>query len=286
MVPSMHRFDLSKVEPRVRFPKDGYTPPKSRCPLRSVSLSPEPRLMYMSPANIVAKVLLNPLYEPDPKDKEETQGVRYILPPEFRSEQQAISLMIELQEDNYRLKLKFAEAATTIDWLRQKVEASERSLQTEQQMEKMLQRLDILERCYMFAKEEHKRLQREGAHLGNFDPERELESLIFQCDQQMDELKEQVQQKQLYNVATPTHHDPPTHQDPPPPPLQTPPTPSHAAVQVPEHKSPLSSTSSSVRRFSDLIDALRSQAQMFLQNVEACGRSLQTEKQMELVFGE
>ncbi|XP_072309346.1 uncharacterized protein akna [Eucyclogobius newberryi] len=333
MVPSMHRFDLSKVEPRVRFPKDGYTPPKSRCPLRSVSLSPEPRLMYMSPADIVTTVLLNPLDGSDPEGEEETPAALSILPPEFRSRQQAISLMNELQEDNYRLKLKCAEAATTIDRLRleakvnlysdppepglplhcgvrtqasrpvtldiphpqraefspssssqsraqhqqhksplsstsssvrrfsdlidalrsqaqmflQNVEACGRSLQTEKQMEKMLQRLDILERCYMFAKEEHKRLQREGAHLGNFDPERELESLIFQCDQQMDELKEQVQQKQLYNVATPTHHDPPTHHYPPPPPLQTPPTPSHAAVQVPEHSCSASSSSSSVR---------------------------------------
>ncbi|KAK7896665.1 hypothetical protein WMY93_021990 [Mugilogobius chulae] len=97
-IPNTLRPDLSKVEPRVRFPKDGYTPPKSRRPLRSGSLSPEPRLVYMSPADIVTTVLFGASEEPQPEEEEElTPDVLSILPPDFRTRQQAIALMNELQ---------------------------------------------------------------------------------------------------------------------------------------------------------------------------------------------
>ncbi|MEQ2190694.1 hypothetical protein XENOCAPTIV_006025, partial [Xenoophorus captivus] len=51
--------------------------------------------------------------------------------------------------------------------------------------------LDSLERGFLLARDEHKLLQQTGVQTCHFDPERELEGLIFQCGLQMDELKEQ-----------------------------------------------------------------------------------------------
>lgn len=51
--------DFTKVEPRVRFPKQGYHPPRSRRPCERKSLSPEPILVFKSPTGIVKDVVLN-----------------------------------------------------------------------------------------------------------------------------------------------------------------------------------------------------------------------------------
>ncbi|XP_055081555.1 uncharacterized protein akna [Periophthalmus magnuspinnatus] len=373
-VPMALRPDLSKVEPRVHFPKDSYTPPQSRHPKRSDCQSPERPLVYMSPADIVTEVLFSPADDgADPEEEEHTLEALSIFPPDFRSKQQAIALVNELQEENSRLKLKCAEAANTIDRLRlegkvnlysdppkpglplhsglrtqasrpmtleipcpqraevspscpcpspqtgarhtqhrspvsststsegsgsdifdtlyqqahgflQDVEAFEGSLQrtegqTKQQMQvvhELLQRLESLEKSYLSAKKEHKQLQRQGVQTGSFDPHRELESLIFQCGLQMDEVKERVLQ-QSNRLAPPICQAPPTHQTTPPQPLQTPPLPIHAAVEVPQYSSSPSSTCSSVRRC-NAAERLYQQTEAFLDQVKACEENLRAGK--------
>ncbi|CAJ1070812.1 AT-hook-containing transcription factor isoform X1 [Xyrichtys novacula] len=283
--------DFSKVEPRVRFPKGGYTPPKSRRSFRRDSLSPESTFVFKSPA---AEVSLNTMdgSVPPVSCEPTSSALISIVPQESRRKQQATPLIQQLQEDYNRLLIKYAEAENTIDRLRleakvnlysdppkpgllmqsglnkeaskvmtldfpqaQRAEVNtaplhqnERSRHQESssacpstrspgpqigeqlaqtlysQTEKFLQQLQTVEdllrrriltpvqqmRCvsqlaegfnslgkgYLLARDEHKLLQQQGADLGHFDPERELEGLIFQCGQHLEELKEQVEQIQ------------------------------------------------------------------------------------------
>ncbi|KAJ8379689.1 hypothetical protein SKAU_G00004670 [Synaphobranchus kaupii] len=115
--------DFSKVEPRVRFPKGGYKPPKSKgCP-RKKSLASEKPLVFKSPADIVREVLMSstdaPLLSPRPLTPAgPPRPLNATVPQEFRSPQQASSLVHQLQEDYNRLLTKYAEAENTIDRLR------------------------------------------------------------------------------------------------------------------------------------------------------------------------
>ncbi len=92
--------DFSKVEPKVRFPKGGYKPPKSRRSAKRGSLSPEPPVVFKSPADIVKEVLLNITdRSPAPSDSNEPPGSApdFIVPQEFRSHQHATTLIEQLQ---------------------------------------------------------------------------------------------------------------------------------------------------------------------------------------------
>uniref|UniRef100_A0AAV2J3C7 PDZ domain-containing protein n=1 Tax=Knipowitschia caucasica TaxID=637954 RepID=A0AAV2J3C7_KNICA len=334
-VPCARRLDLSKVEPRVRFPKDGYSPPKSCHSLREGPVSPQPRLVHMSPADILTEVLFSS-EAPDPDD-ELIQAALHMLPPEFRSKEQAISLMNELQEDNYRLKLQCAERANIIERLRLEakvnlysdppkpglplhsglhaqasrpmtleiphpqrahlspasppqtgaqhplhdiinklctqaqgflcnVEGFEQSRlsaqppeqQVEQVFDDFLQKLDTLENEYMSAKKEHMRQQRLGAPAESFDPQRELENLIFQCGLHMDKLKEQIQQRRSQTEAL--------HQPIP------------AAKELPLNSVSPSDWSASVRHDSSFTDGLyqKEQAQESQQRCSAASASPST----------
>ncbi|XP_034752772.1 microtubule organization protein AKNA isoform X2 [Etheostoma cragini] len=326
--------DFSQVEPRVRFPKSGYTPPKSKQPFKRESLSPEPPFLFKSPADIVKEVLLNTTDgSPASSDsyKPPTGAPNSTVPKEFRGRQQATTLLDQLQEDYNRLLTKFAEAENTIDRLR--LEAKDRPIENPQprhrhcqhitgravnlysdppkpgylvqsgpnqnslkfttlefpqaqragnnsaplhlnghsthqrsplvcpstrspdhqvgqqlanilynQADKFLhqlqtfedllkgkklkpfeqmtglsqlaQGLNSLERGYLLARDEHKLLLHRGEELAHFDPERELEGLIFQCGLCMEDLKEQVEQMQQ---EQPTCETPPS-----PPPYLTP----------------------------------------------------------------
>ncbi|XP_013880278.1 AT-hook-containing transcription factor [Austrofundulus limnaeus] len=51
--------------------------------------------------------------------------------------------------------------------------------------------LNSLERSYLLTRDEHRLLQQRGLEACPFDPERELEGLIFQCGLHVEELKEQ-----------------------------------------------------------------------------------------------
>ncbi|XP_024155591.1 microtubule organization protein AKNA isoform X1 [Oryzias melastigma] len=110
--------DLSKVEPRVCFPKGVYKPPRSRKAWRT-SASPEPPLMFKSPAEIVKEVLLNSPAGPwTPQEGNISGTVTSTVPPEFRCRRQASALLEQLQEEHDRLLTRYAEAENTIDRLR------------------------------------------------------------------------------------------------------------------------------------------------------------------------
>lgn len=97
---SYHTPDFSKVEPKVRFPKAGYKPPKSRRSFKRDSLSPEPPLVFKSPADIVKEVLLNiPDGSPAPQDSHTLQASApdFTVPQEFRSPRHATALLEQLQ---------------------------------------------------------------------------------------------------------------------------------------------------------------------------------------------
>ncbi|KAL7975816.1 hypothetical protein Chor_004549 [Crotalus horridus] len=108
--------DLSKVEPRVRFPKDresyhppqGKTSPASRKEVRKL-------VIFKSPAEIVREVLLSST-EGSPQ-KCPTPAVS-VIPEELKSPRQATELVHQLQEDYHKLLTKYAEAENTIDRLR------------------------------------------------------------------------------------------------------------------------------------------------------------------------
>ncbi|XP_075936056.1 microtubule organization protein AKNA [Anarhichas minor] len=303
--------DFSKVEPKVHFPKDGYNPPKSRPSSKRKSSSPEPPFMFKSPADIAKEVLLNTTAgSPASSDsyKPPTSAPNSPVPQEFRSRQQATTLLDQLEEDYNRLLTKYAEAENTIDRLRlaakvnlysdppkpghlvlsgpnrdsskfmmldfpaaQRAEFNSASLhqnghsnhqrsssscpstrspdpQVGQQLarilcnqaDKFLQQLqtfedllkklgafdqmkglsqlaeglDSLERGYLLARDEHNVLQQHGAQISHFDPERELEGLIFQCGLRMDELKEQVEQMQQEQPTCVAPPSPPPHPSP------------------------------------------------------------------------
>ncbi|XP_039362566.1 microtubule organization protein AKNA isoform X2 [Mauremys reevesii] len=114
--------DLSKVEPRVKFPKDdqSYRPPRGRTlPMRARgSASP---VVFKSPAEIVREVLLSSA-EGSPQ-KCPTPSTTMV-PEEFKSPQQATELVKQLQEDYHRLLTKYAEAENTIDRLRLRAKVS------------------------------------------------------------------------------------------------------------------------------------------------------------------
>ncbi|KAL8174429.1 UNVERIFIED_CONTAM: hypothetical protein K2H54_044546, partial [Gekko kuhli] len=108
--------DLSKVEPRVRFPKDPqtYHPPRGKSPPARAKSSGKP-MIFKSPAEIVREVLLSsgegsPQKFPTPTDS--------VIPEEFKSPRQATELVQQLQEDYHKLLTKYAEAENTIDQLR------------------------------------------------------------------------------------------------------------------------------------------------------------------------
>ncbi|XP_060697008.1 microtubule organization protein AKNA [Hemiscyllium ocellatum] len=107
--------DFSKVEPRVKFPKDMqvYQKPRSKNVNMQCKRS-DPQFLLHSPAEIVRQVLQSSnecsLITPTPS------GVKVL--GEFKSSQQATEMVYQLQEDYRRLLTKYAEAENTIDRLR------------------------------------------------------------------------------------------------------------------------------------------------------------------------
>ncbi|XP_067825716.1 microtubule organization protein AKNA [Heptranchias perlo] len=107
--------DFSKVEPRVKFPKDeqAYQKPRSKISAMRNNRN-DPQILLCSPAEIVHQVLqssneCSPI-TPTPS------GVKVV--EEFKSPQQATEMVYQLQEDYRRLLTKYAEAENTIDRLR------------------------------------------------------------------------------------------------------------------------------------------------------------------------
>lgn len=94
--------DFSRVEPRVRFPKSGYKPPKSRGSSKT-SVSAEPPLVFKSPADIVREVLLSSIDDsPQPFDSiTPASAPNSTVPEEFRCPQQATTLIEQLQVHLY-----------------------------------------------------------------------------------------------------------------------------------------------------------------------------------------
>ncbi|XP_051536384.1 microtubule organization protein AKNA-like [Myxocyprinus asiaticus] len=112
--------DFSKVEPRVRFPKGGYKPPKSRSADHGKTLHPDLPVIFKSPAEIVREVLLSStdVSPGSPSSSGSHKLPKSTFPEEFRCPQQASTLVQQLQEDYNRLLTKYAEAENTIDRLR------------------------------------------------------------------------------------------------------------------------------------------------------------------------
>lgn len=92
--PSRQTPDFSKVEPRVCFPRSGYTPPRSKQPLTRTT--PEPPMAFKSPADIVNEVLFNTDRSSTPSGSP-THAANFTVPPEFRCRQQASTLIQQLQ---------------------------------------------------------------------------------------------------------------------------------------------------------------------------------------------
>nr|XP_034968735.1 microtubule organization protein AKNA isoform X2 [Zootoca vivipara] len=108
--------DLSKVEPRVKFPKNqqSYHPPRGRTPPARTKESEKP-VVFKSPAEIVREVLLSSGEGSVQKCQAPTISV---IPEELKSPRQATVLVHQLQEDYHKLLTKYAEAENTIDRLR------------------------------------------------------------------------------------------------------------------------------------------------------------------------
>ncbi|XP_060930110.1 microtubule organization protein AKNA-like [Limanda limanda] len=127
-------------------------------------------------------------------------------PGPFVGEQ--LAKILHIQTDKFLQQLQIYE-----DLLKRK------QLKPSEQIEGLSQlneRLNSLERGFLFAREEHKLLQQRGEDFGHFDQEQELGGLIFQCGMRIDELKEQVEGKR---------QGPPTCEAPPSgPPHLTPPS--------------------------------------------------------------
>ncbi|XP_034459071.1 microtubule organization protein AKNA-like [Hippoglossus hippoglossus] len=111
--------DFSNVKPKVRLPKGDYKPPVSRGSSRRESLSFD--TTYMSPADIVREVLLNTTDGSSDPSAPNSNG-----PQDFRSRQEAITLVEQLQEDHNRLLVEHAEANNTIDVLHLKAQMQSR----------------------------------------------------------------------------------------------------------------------------------------------------------------
>ncbi|XP_032089110.1 microtubule organization protein AKNA [Thamnophis elegans] len=105
--------DLSKVEPRVKFPQS-YQPPQGKS---SPAFRKEVRkpVIFKSPAEIVREVLMSS-GEGSPH-KCPTPAIS-VIPEELKSPRQATELVHQLQEDYHKLLTKYAEAENTIDRLR------------------------------------------------------------------------------------------------------------------------------------------------------------------------
>lgn len=289
---SYRKPDFSKVEPRVRFPKSGYKPPKSRLSVGSEFQSPGPPVLFKSPADIVKEVLMDTADGP-PAPSASVPSLT--VPEDFRSWQQATTLLEQLQEDYNRLLTKYAEAENTIDRLRLEAKVNlysdpprpshslqsatrhdalkfmtldlsqahkaeiksssplnghscHQSLQVGEQLDKVLlsqannflqqlqnygdnlkraklkpfeqikglsqlaEGLDSLERGYLLARDEHRRLQQQqGTRISKFDPERELEGLIYQCGLYVEELKDVVEEMQQEQPVCEAPPSPPPH---------------------------------------------------------------------------
>ncbi|XP_034280509.1 microtubule organization protein AKNA isoform X1 [Pantherophis guttatus] len=108
--------DLSKVEPRVKFPKDpqSYQPPQGKSSPASWKEVRKP-VIFKSPAEIVREVLLSSGEGSPQKCPTPTISV---IPEELKSPRQATELVHQLQEDYHKLLTKYAEAENTIDRLR------------------------------------------------------------------------------------------------------------------------------------------------------------------------
>ncbi|CAI5794372.1 Hypothetical predicted protein [Podarcis lilfordi] len=108
--------DLSKVEPRVKFPKNAqsYHPPRGKTPPARTNESGKP-VVFKSPAEIVREVLLSSGEGSVQKCQDPTISV---IPEELKSPRQATVLVHQLQEDYHKLLTKYAEAENTIDRLR------------------------------------------------------------------------------------------------------------------------------------------------------------------------
>ncbi|XP_065100185.1 microtubule organization protein AKNA isoform X2 [Paramisgurnus dabryanus] len=109
--------DFSKVEPKVRFPKGGYKPPKSRAVAYGKTSHTDLPIVFKSPAEIVREVLLSSTDE-SPESPTSSKHLNRTVPEEFRCPQQASTLVQQLQEDYNRLLTKYADAENTIDRLR------------------------------------------------------------------------------------------------------------------------------------------------------------------------
>lgn len=92
--------DFSKVEPRVRFPKSGYKPPKSKLSSKKEFLSPGPPIVFKSPADIVKEVLLEATDGPPTPsacNRPPASHLSSTVPQDFRCRQQATTLLQQLQ---------------------------------------------------------------------------------------------------------------------------------------------------------------------------------------------
>lgn len=91
--------DFSKVEPRVRFPKSNYKPPKSRKPPHNERSKPEAPVVFKSPADIVREALSSNFAGPSnpaaPTDSQKPSNTT--MPEEFRCPLQAGAIMQQLQ---------------------------------------------------------------------------------------------------------------------------------------------------------------------------------------------
>lgn len=84
--------------PKVRFPKDGYKPPKSRAVAHGKSSQPVLPVVFKSPAEIVREVLLSSTDEsPGSPSSGTHKRLSSRVPEEFRCPQQASTLVQQLQ---------------------------------------------------------------------------------------------------------------------------------------------------------------------------------------------
>lgn len=89
------------MKSRICFPEGGYKPPKSRVAPKTESLSPQPPLVFKSPADIVKEVLLN-IPDGSPASSGDchrppASAPNFTVPQDFRSRQQATVLLEQLQ---------------------------------------------------------------------------------------------------------------------------------------------------------------------------------------------
>lgn len=97
--------NFSQVAPRVCFPKGGYKPPKSKHSGKRESLFHEPPSKFKSPADIVKEVLLYATDDPMGYNRPSTSALNSTALQEFKSCQEAITLVEQLQVPLYHLLL-------------------------------------------------------------------------------------------------------------------------------------------------------------------------------------